>query len=292
MRDSRGDKLFYAINYTLLTIAALTCLLPLMNIVSMSLSEYSAIVSGFVGLWPVGFTTDAFQALFEGTPILRSFQNSIVITLVGVVLSMVFTVLAAYPLAKSYFIARRFLTVAILFTMLFGIPIIPAFLINRELGILNTYWSLWLPGLISSYNMLVLKTFFENVPRELDEAARMDGCGEWRLLMQVVIPLSMPVLATLTLFYGVGYWNAFQNVLINISDTEKFNLAVLVQNMIANQSLIRSLNSIQPEEMQQLLTPESVRSAGVVVMVVPMLIVYPFLQKYFVKGVMIGAIKG
>lgn len=292
MRDSRGDKIFYAVNYTLLGLAGLSCLLPLMNILSVSLSNYSAVASGFVGLWPVGPTLDSYLALFEGTPILRSFQNSVVITLVGVVLSMAFTILAAYPLAKQYFIARRFLTVAILFTMLFGIPIIPAFLINRELGILDTYWSLWLPGLISTYNMLVLKSFFENIPRELDEAARMDGCGEWRLLMRVVIPLSQPVLATLTLFYGVGYWNAFQSVLININSTEKFNLAVLVQNMIANQSLIRNLNSVQPEEIATMLTPESVRSAGVVVMVVPMLLVYPFLQKYFVKGVMIGAIKG
>ncbi|MDF2923737.1 MAG: transporter permease subunit [Paenibacillaceae bacterium] len=292
MRATRSEKWFYIINNIILTIAGLTCLLPLLNIVSISFSEYSAIAAGHVGIWPVGFNLEAYTTLFEGTPILRSFKNSVIITGAGVVFSMAFTILAAYPLSKRHFFARKFFTLAIVFTMLFGIPLIPAFLVNRSVHILDTYWAIWLPGLISAYNMMVLKSFFENIPEEMEEAAAMDGCGDWRLLLQIVLPLSMPVLATLTLFYGVGYWNTFQSILINISSTEKHNLAVLVQNMVANQSLMQSINNLRAEEMDQLMTPESIRSAGLVVMLVPLIIVYPFLQKYFVKGVMIGAVKG
>ncbi|NQX60770.1 carbohydrate ABC transporter permease [Paenibacillus qinlingensis] len=292
MSLSFGEKLFYAVNVTLLLLAGMSCLIPLMNIVSMSFSDYSAIASGFVGIWPVGFNLDSYKSLIEGTPIVQCLKNSVVITGFGVLFSMIFTILAAFPLSKVTFYWRKGFTLAIVFTMLFGIPTIPAFLVNRSLGIIDTYWALWLPGLISAYNLLVLKSFFEQMPEELGEAAQIDGCSEWRLLWQIVLPLSMPVLATLMLFYGVGYWNVFQSVLININDSDKYNLAVLVQNMIANQSLLQSLNSLQPQEFEELLTPQSIRSAGVVVMLVPLLLVYPFLQKYFVKGVMIGAIKG
>ncbi|MGG1554634.1 carbohydrate ABC transporter permease [Paenibacillus ferrarius] len=292
MRLSFGEKLFYATNYLLLLLAGMSCLVPLLNIVSVSFSDYAAIASGFVGIWPVGFNLDAYRSLIEGTPIVQCLKNSVVITIFGVAFSMIFTVLAAYPLSKSKFYWRKGFTLAIVFTMLFGIPTIPAFLVNRSLGIVDTYWALWLPGLISAYNMLVLRSFFEQIPEEMGEASQIDGCSDWRQLWQIVLPLSMPVLATLMLFYGVGYWNVFQSVLININDSDKYNLAVLVQNMIANQSLLQSLNNLQPQEAAELLTPESIRSAGVVVMLVPLLLVYPFLQKYFVKGVMIGAIKG
>ncbi|WP_214628988.1 carbohydrate ABC transporter permease [Paenibacillus agaridevorans] len=292
MRLSRGEKTFYLFNNLLLIIAGLSCLLPLINIAAISFSDDGAIASGFVGLWPVGFNFDSYRALIEGTPILRSFGNSLVITGFGILFSMVFTILAAYPLSKKIFGGRKFFTLAIVFTMLFGVPTIPAFLVNRELNILDTYWALWLPGLISAYNMLVLKSFFENIPAEMEEAAQLDGCGEWKLLRSIVLPLSLPVLATLSLFYGVGYWNGFQSLLINIISTDKYNLAVLVQGMIANQSLLQNMNNLQPHELEQLITPESIRSAGVVVMLVPLLIVYPFVQKFFVKGVMIGAVKG
>ncbi|WP_240421028.1 carbohydrate ABC transporter permease [Paenibacillus periandrae] len=292
MRLSLGEKVLYVVNYSLLLLAGLSCLIPLLHLVALSLSEYDAVASGFVGIWPVGVNLDAYRSLMDGTPIVKCFQNSVVITGFGVLFSMVFTILAAYPLSKPYFYSRKFFTLAIVFTMLFGIQVIPAFLVNRALEIVNTYWSLWLPGLISAYNLLVLKSFFEQLPEEMSEAAQMDGCNEWRLLWQIVLPLSMPVLATLMLFYGVGYWNAFQSVLININDSNKFNLAVLVQNMIANQSLLQSMNNLQPQDIQELLTPQSIRSAGIIVMIVPLLVVYPFLQKYFVKGVLIGAVKG
>lgn len=159
----------------------------------------------------------------------------------------------------------------------------------KSLGLINSYWAIWLPGLLSTYNMLVMRTFFENIPEEVEEAARIDGCSEMRLLLQIFLPLSMPVIATLVLFYGVGYWNSFMNVLIYINQTDKYNLTVLVQQMIQSQSLLQELVS-EGEPVQ--VVPESLKAAGILVMVIPMLVVYPFLQKYFVKGVMLGSVKG
>lgn len=291
MKSTRDEKIFYLINYVLLSFAAISCILPLMHIVSLSISSYQAIISGHVTLWPKGLTFEAYKALYSGTNIVNAFRNSTVITVVGVALSMWFTIMAAYPLAKKYFYVRRFFSLAIVFTMLFGTPLIPLFLIVKSLGILDTYGAIWLPGLVSAFNMLLLRTFFMNIPEELEEAARLDGCGEWRLLIRIILPLSMPVLATLTLFYGVNYWNSFLHVLMFINESDRMNLAVMIQQMIASQSVLQEVNQVGQDDIQQM-TPESIKSAGVVVLIVPMLIVYPFLQKYFVKGVMIGAIKG
>lgn len=291
MKAALDEKICNVLGYAFLGLAALSCALPLLHIVSLSLSSYQAIVSGHVTLWPQGWTFEAYKALYSGTNLIKAFRNSVVITVVGVALSMWFTVMAAYPLAKSYFYARRFFTLAIVFTMLFGTPLIPLFLIVKSLGLLDTYGAIWLPGLISAFNMLVLRTFFMHIPEELEEAARLDGCGEWRLLAGIMIPLSMPVLATLTLFYGVGYWNSFLHVLMFLNDSARMNLAVMIQQMVASQSVLQELNSVRQDDLQQM-TPESIKAAGVIVLIVPMLMIYPFLQKYFVKGVMIGAIKG
>ncbi|UKS24752.1 carbohydrate ABC transporter permease [Paenibacillus sp. HWE-109] len=291
MKPTWDEKIFYIVNYIFLGLVALSCVLPLLHIVSLSLSSYQAIVSGQVTLWPKGWTWEAYKALYDGTNLVKAFRNSVIITVVGVVLSMVFTILAAYPLAKKFFYARRFFTLFIVFTMLFGTPLIPLFLIVKSLGLLNTYGAIWMPGLISAFNMLVLRTFIMNVPEELEEAARLDGCGEWKLLATIILPLSMPVIATLTLFYGVGYWNSFLHVLMFLNDSTRMNLAVMIQQMVASQSVLQELNAIKQDDLQQM-TPESIKSAGVIVLIVPMLLIYPFLQKYFVKGVMIGAIKG
>jgi putative aldouronate transport system permease protein len=203
---------------------------------------------------------------------------------------MVATILAAYPLSRKYFYCRKFFTMFCVFTMLFSGGLIPTFLVVKSLGLVNNYGALWLPGLVSTYNMLVLRTFFQNIPSELEEAARIDGCSEWQLIWRIYLPLSLPVLATLSLFYAVGYWNAFMSVLIYIIDTAKYNLSVLINNMIRNQTLLDP-NYIQAADIAQA-TPDGVRAAGIIVMIIPMMMVYPFLQKYFVKGVMLGSIKG
>ncbi|THF72898.1 carbohydrate ABC transporter permease [Cohnella fermenti] len=293
MRSTASEKWFYVINACLLTLLGASCLFPLLNTIALSLSDLQAIASGKVSFYPVGWNTDAFTSLFEGTRIVPSFWNSVVITVVGVVLSMTATILTAYPLSRRIFIGRRFFTLAMIFTMLFSGGLIPTYLVVKTYGILNSYMALWLPALISTYNLLVMRTFFENIPDEIDDAARIDGCSEMVYLFRIVLPLSLPVLATLTLFYGVGYWNTFMNVLIYINETSKYNLTVLVQNMIKSQSLLQEIVAASGNAEEQVqVVPESLKAAGVLVMVVPMLVVYPFMQKYFVKGVMLGSVKG
>ncbi len=291
MKDTLGERIFYTVNIAILTFAALVCLLPLIHILAVSLSSNTAIATGKVSLWPVEPTWRAYVSMIEGTNILKAFQNSLVITVVGTAFNMLLTILAAYPLSKKSFYFRRFFTLAIVFTMLFKAGLIPDYLLVKSLHIVNSYWALWLPGLISVYNMLLLRSFFTAIPEELEDAARIDGCSEWKLIYRIILPLSLPVIATLTLFYGVAHWNSFFNVMIYINDSNKYNLSVLVQNMIQSSSLLTEMSHLNPED-YRMLTPESIKSASVIVMTLPMLVIYPFLQKYFVKGVMLGAVKG
>ena len=290
MKASKGENLFYAVNYVILFLVSMTCLLPLLYIVSLSLSSPQSILSGRVTVIPLEFNTESFRILIYGTPIMRAFKNSVIITVFGVIFSMVATILAAYPLSRSYFYGRKFFTMFCVFTMLFSGGLIPTYLVVKNLGLINTYGAIWLPGLISTYNMLIMRTFFKNIPTELEEAARIDGCSELQLLFKIFLPLSLAVIATLSLYYSVGFWNAFMSVLIYIIDTAKYNLSVLVNNMIRNQMMLNP-DMIQDEDIVQA-TPEGVRAAGIMVMVIPMVMVYPFLQKYFVKGTMLGSIKG
>lgn len=291
MQSTNGEKIFYGFNYLLLTLAGILCLLPLLHLASLSLSGKDAVLSGFVTLWPVDFTLSSYTMLFEGTPVVRAFGNSLLITLVGVAASMLFTIFAAYPLSRRDFYGRRTLTLAIVFTMLFTGGLIPTYLVVSSLGLVDSYAALWLPALVSTYNMMIMRSFFENIPEELVEAARIDGSGEWRLLAGIILPLSLPVLATIGLFYGVYYWNSFFNVMIYMNSPEKINLTVLIQQMVKSQAVLQELNTMNSQEVVNI-TPEGIKAAGIMVMVIPMLIVYPLLQRYFVKGVTIGAIKG
>jgi putative aldouronate transport system permease protein len=291
MKHTTGEKIFFGINYVLLTLIGLSCLLPIIHIAAVSLSDKHAIASGSVAFIPVNLEWSGYKALLKETPVVEALRNSFVITVVGTALNMFASIIAAYPLSKRYFIGRRVYSFGIIFTMLFGAGLIPNYLLLKSLGLINSYWALWLPGLVSVWNMMVLRSFFEGMPEELEEASRIDGCSEWRILTQIVLPLSTPVLAALSLFYAVGHWNSFMSVLIYINDSSKHNLAVLIQQMIQNSSLMQEMSNVQQDLALQL-TPEGVKAAGIIVMTIPMLIVYPFLQRYFVKGVMIGAVKG
>ncbi len=290
MRSTRGEKIFYVVNYIVVTLVALTCFLPLVYEIAISFSSSRAISSGWVTLYPVEATLDNYHLVFKGTAIARSFRNSVVITLIGTALSLLTTILAAYPLSKPYMYMRNRMTMLCVFTMLFGGGTIPTYLVIKNLKIIDTYWALWLPGLVSTYNMLVVRTFFSNISHELEDAARIDGCGEARLLGQIYLPLSLPCIATIALFYAVGFWNAFHNVLIYINSTSKFNLSVLINNMIREQTIMTS-DFIQAEDIASI-TPQGVQAAGVIIMILPIMCVYPFLQRYFVKGVMLGSVKG
>ncbi len=291
MKESTGEKWFYVFNYAFLFILGLSCLLPLLNILAVSMSASGAIAGGRVFITPVDFTLFSYDRLIRGTQVLNAFKNSVLLTVFGVLLSMLFTLCAAYPLSKPYFYCNKFFTFFTVFTMLFGGGLIPTYLVVKALGLVNSYGAIWGLGLISTYNMLVMRTFFKGIPEDMEDAARIDGCGELRLLVQIILPLCLPVIATLSLFYAVGYWNNFMGVLIYITETKKYTLSVLIQQMIRSQSLLQETSGLQAEDIARF-TPEGIQAAGIIVMVIPMMVLYPFLQKYFVKGVMLGSLKG
>jgi len=241
-------------------------------------------------MWPIEFNWNAYSNLLRDGQLLIAMKNTVIITVVGTTLNMMFTIMAAYPLSKAKLRGRNVMLMAILFTMLFSGGLIPNFLLVNGLGITNTYWALWLPALISAYNMFVMKTFLEGLPEELEESASIDGASEATILWKIILPLSKPVIAALTLFYAVGWWNSYMNVLIYIRSGHKLSLMVKLYQMIemVSPELMRGGEGV----MQLAITPEGIRAAAVVFAMVPILCVYPFLQKHFIKGVLLGSIKG
>ncbi len=292
MKTTKGERTFYAINYVILTLGALLCLLPFLHVASQSLSSYRANTSGLVGIWPVELNVDAYKQLFQGTRILPSLFNSVQITVIGTLLSMVFTVMAAYPLSRRHFWGRKFFMKAIVFTMLFNGGMIPTYLNMRSLGLVNTYGALWLLNLINPYNMIIMRSFFEEMPQEMIDATKIDGCTEMQTLWYIILPLSLPVMVTVGMFYLIWYWDLFQGVLIYITDTKKYNLVVLVNQLINQNDILDKLNRRSSSAMAVQISPDMIRAAGIMTMVIPIVSIYPFLQKYFVKGVMIGSVKG
>lgn len=296
MKNSTSVKVFYIVNYVFLTIVSLCCLYPFLYIISTSISSSRAVSSGEVFLWPVEINFEAYSQLLLDGQIFISMWNTLVITLVGTALCMTFTVLCAYSLSKKRLRFRGVFMGMIVFTMMFSGGMIPNFLLIRNLGLMNTYWSLWLSGLLSTYNMIVMRTFFQGIPDSLEEAAQIDGAGDPYILFRIVLPLSGAALATITLFYAVGWWNIYFNAMMYISSTLKYPLMVKLRAMLDTAQMLTvqsqggmggggAIESI-------MVAAESFKAASILVSVLPIILVYPFLQKYFVKGVMIGSVKG
>jgi putative aldouronate transport system permease protein len=284
-----GSGRLYWLNNVLLALLALAALFPFVNIIAVSFSSSRAINAAEVLLWPVEFNISAYQNLIRDGQLFVAMKNTVLITGVGTLLNMLFTVMAAYPLSKQRLKGRSVMLMAILFTMLFSGGLIPNFLLINAYGLVNTYWALWIPALISAYNMFVMKSFFENLPEELEESASIDGASALTILWRIIMPLSKPVLAALTLFYAVGWWNSYMSVLIYIRSTDKTSLMVKLYQMID----LVSPDLLKGEGVtEMLITPEGIRAAAIVIAMVPILMVYPFLQKHFIKGVLLGSIKG
>ncbi|THF76958.1 carbohydrate ABC transporter permease [Cohnella fermenti] len=290
MKGSRSAGLFHWINNLLLALCAAATVFPFLNLIAVSFSGSRAISAGEVLLWPIDLNTDAYRNLIDDGQLLVAMKNTIQLTVMGTLLNMAFTILAAYPLSKPRLRGRGYMLQAVLFTMLFGGGMIPHFLLVNSLGLVNTYWALWLPALVSVYNMFVMKSFFEGLPSELEESAAIDGANEWVTLLRIILPLSMPVIAALTLFYAVGWWNSYMNVLIYIRSTDKMSLMVKLYQMIdlVSPEMLRSGEGVS----ERTITPEGIRAAAIVLAVLPIMAVYPLLQKHFVKGVLLGSVKG
>jgi putative aldouronate transport system permease protein len=281
-----------AANYIILGFLSFLALYPLWYVIVSSFSSSRAITSGEVSLWPVEFNVEGYLRLFDDGQLFVAMWNTIIVTLVGTLLNMALTTLAAYPLSRRRLMGRNMLLMFIIFTMLFVAGVIPNFILVKQLGLMDTYWSLWLPALISTYNMFVMKTFMEGLPEEIEESAAIDGAGDWRILGQIILPLCKPIMAALSLFYAVGWWNSYFSVLLYITKSSKQTLTLKLYQMIqqVNQSLLNASGSEGVD--QVMLTPEGIKAAAIVITVTPILIVYPFLQKHFVKGVLIGSVKG
>ncbi|GAA3400940.1 carbohydrate ABC transporter permease [Paenibacillus hodogayensis] len=279
--------------YLFLGFVSLLTLFPFWYEIAASLSSSRAITSGEVFLWPVEFNVVAYKRLIEDGQLFVAMRNTVVVTIVGTVLNMAMTILAAYPLSRRRLFGRSALLVFITVTMLFVAGIIPNFILIKSLGLMNSYWAVWLPGLISTYNMFVMKTFMEGLPEEIEESAAIDGAGDWRILLQIFMPLCKPILAALSLFYAVGWWNSYFNVLLYITKSTKLTIMVKLYQMV-NKVDDNLLNNISGNEAAEhiMLTPEAIKAAAVVIAVAPILCVYPFLQRHFVKGVLIGSVKG
>jgi putative aldouronate transport system permease protein len=291
--DSLLSRMGESANYLILGVCSLFALFPFWYEIVSSVSSSRAITSGEVFLWPVEFNTEAYKRLFQDGQLFVAMRNTIVVTLVGTALNMILTILAAYPLSRRRLMGRSSLLIFITFTMLFITGVIPNFILIKSLGLIDTYWSLWLPALISTYNMFVMKTFMEGLPEEVEESAAIDGAGDWRILIQIILPLCKPIMAALSLFYAVGWWNSYFSVLLYITKTTMQTLTLKLYQMIqqVDQNLLNNLSGSEGVA-QVTLTPEGIKAAAIVIAVTPILIVYPFLQKHFVKGVLIGSVKG
>ena len=293
IRDTAGDRAFMAFNYLVLTLLAIIILYPLIYVLSASFSSGQAVSSGRVWLWPVEPTLAGYEAIFRNRMVLSGFYNSLFYTVVGTLVNVVMTVLAAYPLSRPELPGRRIIAFIFFFTLLFSGGLIPTYLVVRDLGMLNTRWALILPTALSIWNMLIARTFFENnIPKELREAAQLDGCDDFNFLWRVVLPLSGPILAVLALFYGVGHWNSYFNALIYLYDKNLWPLQlvlrdILVQNQVDPNMAADIRGMAAKAQLRELL-----KYSLIVVATVPLLIIYPFVQQHFVKGVMLGSVKG
>ena len=279
----------------MLSLILVLVLYPLIYILSASFSDARAVTSGQVWLWPVQPTVAGYEALFKNKFLLSGFGNSIFYTLFGTLINVVVTILAAYPLSRPNLPGRTILTFLFFFTTIFSGGLIPTYLIIKELGIINTRWAMLLPGALSVWNLLIMRTYFQTtIPKDLYDAAQIDGCDDFNYLWRVLLPLSGPIIAVVALFYAIGHWNSFFTALIYLNNKALWPLQlvlreILVQNQI-DPAMMAGMDPQQLALRQQL--RELLKYSLIVVATAPLLMVYPFVQKHFVRGIMLGSVKG
>ena len=293
VNESAFDRIFMLGNTAFLSIITVIILLPLIFIVAASFSSAEAVIAGRVTLWPVDFSLLGYETIFEHKKVWNGFANSLFYTFFGTIFNVVMTIIAAYPLSRQDLIGRRVITIAFVFTMLFSGGLIPTYMVVRDLGLLNTRWAMILPTGIGPFNLLITITFFRTtIPPELIEASRIDGASDFRTFGSIILPLARPIIAVLALFYAVNtHWNTYFQALIYLKDQELFPLQIvlreiLIQNSIDASMLIDIEDLVAREGLRELL-----KYSLIVVASVPVMIIYPFVQKHFVKGMMIGSVK-
>lgn len=288
-RFTLGD----AIIYTLLALLCFTIVFAFMHLLSISLSPNAVATKGGLIFLPKQITFDNYIRVFNNRYIWLGYKNTLIRTVAGTSLQLIVTALGAYVLSKKYFPHRSFWTLLIVFTMFFSGGLIPSFLLVKSLGLIDTYASMILPGLVSAYNLTIMRNYFQSLPEEIEESCMIDGAGRMRIFWQFILPLSTPILATVALWLAVGHWNAWFDVLIYISDKDKRTLQVVLRNIIVTGTkeldIDASSSSVNNEPQ---ISSEGLKAASIYVATIPILCVYPFLQRYFVKGIMVGSLKG
>ncbi|MCE3201697.1 carbohydrate ABC transporter permease [Paenibacillus sonchi] len=287
MVGERKISLFGVINTLILTLVAVATLYPILYITAISLSDTVSVVQGKVFLFPKGFNFEAYGEVLKNDTIPRAYLNSVFYTALGTFVNLLFTAVAAYPLSQKGFFGRKFFMTAIVLTMFLNPGIIPTYVVVQQLGLTDSVWALVLPNAIWTMELIILKSFYENMSSQIREAALIDGASEYRILFNIVIPLSKPALASIGLFYFMGHWNSFFLPLIYLNDADKYPLQVVLRDM-----LIYSAENDAGLVDRSALAPQSIKNATIVLSMIPVLLIYPFAQKYFAKGVMLGSEKG
>jgi putative aldouronate transport system permease protein len=292
IKESAGDKVFLIAIYAILSVVLIVVLYPLIYVLSSSFSSPSAVSSGSVWLWPVDFSLKGYKALLNTPQILTGYGNSLFYTSVGTIISVTLTVMIAYPLSRRSFFGRNGLMMLITFTLLFSGGLIPTYMVVKELGLIDTRWALLIPNAIWVWQVIIARSFFQNsIPEELLEASEIDGCSDLRFIWSVVIPLSKPILAVLVLMYAVGQWNSYFDGLIYLKSADKFPLQLILRSIIIqNNSGNTVADALKQVERQQL--SDLLKYSLIVVATLPVLIIYPFVQRYFVQGMLVGSVKG
>lgn len=291
-QKGKGEWVFRIINGFFMLLVIAVTLYPIIYVLAVSLSSAEYVQASMITIFPKGLNVDAYREVISNGYFWSSYKNTIIYTVCGSALSVFLTSMLAYCLSRPNLIFRKQISFLILFTMFFSGGLVPNFLLIKELQIYNTMWAIILPGAISTYNMIITRTFIQGLPEELFESVKLDGGNDFQIYTRIVLPLSKPVIATITLFYAVGLWNAYFGPMVYLKDAAKYPLQIILKDLILSQNA-NNMSAGASEAMgQTMTTSEMIISASIMVSIIPILCVYPFIQKYFVKGVMLGAVKG
>lgn len=280
------------LNLLALALLALLCLFPILHILALSFSSATAAASGWVTIWPVELTTQSYQFVLDNIAFAKSFLISLLRVAVGTPVNMILTILVAYPLSRSRkeFALRDFFAWFFVITILFSGGLIPWYMVIRQTGLIDKFWALIVPGALPVFNVILLANSFRTIPKELEEAAAMDGAGHWTVLLKILLPMSLPVLATVTLFVAVGHWNSWFDGLILMNSTDKYPLQSYLQTVVVSPDP-RMLTE-RDLDLLKVISNRTTRAAQIFIAMVPVLLVYPFLQRYFTTGIKLGSVKG
>jgi len=290
LKAIKAGKIFDAANMLFLIALCITILYPIYHMFIVSISDGHAVLRGDIKLWPVSPSWDTYKAVLKDPDILNSYKNTFLYTTTGTLINVTLTAFCAYPLARKKFYGRSFFAVLIIFTMFFEGGIIPEYIVIDALGLINTMWAIVLPPAIHVFYMIIMRTFFQQIPEEIYESAYIDGANDLRIFFRIILPLSVPVIATITLFYLVWHWNSFFPALMYLNEKSQYPMQLIMRNIViagnvaAQESAAASMNAM--------ITGQNIKYAVIIVTIAPILVVYPFIQKYFVKGMMVGSLKG